>query len=153
METEAWNIHIFDGLSGIQRGQLHFETIRVCRLDSSQTTRLKVLSQPFVSKRNNHIGMIARCAARNKSLTFNYLWGNLRTWFQCPAFNVTLAPLISYWPVDSHCNRTTLSFLEDFVRRPIAQALAGSMIQFFYGFRKCFLSHVSKVHTLGEVSS
>jgi hypothetical protein len=47
--------------------------------------------------------------------------------------------------VDSHCNRTTSNFLKDFMRRPVDDALARTMIQFFYGFCKCFLSNGSKV--------
>ncbi len=37
------------------------------------------------------------------------------------------------------------------MRRPVVEALARTMIQFFHDFRKCFLSHGSKVQALGEV--
>ena len=66
MKPETWNVHVLDNLSGIERRQLHFETIRVCGLDSGQAAGFKVFSQAFVAKRCNHAGMIARCAVRNK---------------------------------------------------------------------------------------
>jgi len=54
VKPKAWNVHIIDNLSGIERRQLHFETIRVCWLDSGQAAGLKVFSQTFVAKRCNH---------------------------------------------------------------------------------------------------
>jgi hypothetical protein len=53
VKPKAGNVHVLDNLSGIERRQLHFETIRVSRLDSSQAG-LKVFSQAFVAKRCNH---------------------------------------------------------------------------------------------------
>jgi hypothetical protein len=54
VKPKAGNVHVLDNLSGIERRQLHFETIRVSRLDSSQAAGLKVFSQAFVAKRCNH---------------------------------------------------------------------------------------------------
>jgi len=68
VKPEAWDVHVLDSLSGIERGQLHFQSVRVCWLDPSQAAGFKVFSQAFVAKRCNHAGMIARCVVRNKSL-------------------------------------------------------------------------------------
>ena len=54
---------------------------------------------------------------------------------------------------DSHCNRTTASFHEDFMRRPVAEAFAWSMIQFVDDIRKRFFGYVSEIHPLWEVSA
>ncbi|MEO7687160.1 MAG: hypothetical protein ABIS13_09425, partial [Nitrosospira sp.] len=43
----------------------------------------------------------------------------------------------SLW-VNSLSNRTTLSLKEDLMRSPVAEALAGSMIQYFHGGCKFF---------------
>ncbi|MEO6825486.1 MAG: hypothetical protein ABI167_12320, partial [Nitrosospira sp.] len=40
--------------------------------------------------------------------------------------------------VDSLSNRTTLSLKEDLMRSPVAETLAGSMIQYFHGGCKLF---------------
>ena len=53
VKPEARNVHVLHGLRGIERGQLHLETVRVRCLYSSQTAGLKVLSQAFVAKRSN----------------------------------------------------------------------------------------------------
>lgn len=66
MKPEAGNVHVLDNLSGIERRQLHFKTVRVCGLNASQAAGFKVFSQAFVAKRCNHAEMIALCAVRNK---------------------------------------------------------------------------------------
>ena len=50
VKPEAGDIHILDSLRRIERGQLHFETIRVRRLNASQTAGLKIFSQTLVAK-------------------------------------------------------------------------------------------------------
>ena len=55
--------------------------------------------------------------------------------------------------VNSHCNRTTFSLPEDFMRCPVAEAFAWPMIQFFHGGCKGFPGHGSKVRASREVSS
>lgn len=47
--------------------------------------------------------------------------------------------------VNSLSNRTTLSLKEDLMRSPVAEALAGSMIQYFHGGCKFFGGYISKV--------
>ena len=67
MKPKAGDIHIIDRLSRIECGQLHFESIRVCWLDTSLAARFKVFAQTFVAKRRNHDRIIACCVVRNKS--------------------------------------------------------------------------------------
>ena len=55
--------------------------------------------------------------------------------------------------VDSHCNRTTSSFHEDLMWRLVVEAFAGSMIQFFHDFCKCFFGNVLEVCSFREISS
>ncbi|SCX59417.1 hypothetical protein SAMN05720354_12328 [Nitrosospira sp. Nsp1] len=42
-------------------------------------------------------------------------------------------------------NRSTSSLKEDLMRNPIAEALAGSIIQYFHSGRKFFGGYISKV--------
>jgi len=42
-------------------------------------------------------------------------------------------PILSFEGVNSLSNRTALSFMKDLMRSLIAEALAGSMIQYFHG--------------------
>jgi len=47
--------------------------------------------------------------------------------------------------VNSLSNRTALSFMKDLMRSLIAEALAGSMIQYFHGGCKYLRGNISKV--------
>ena len=66
VQTKTGNLHVRDRVRGVEGGQLHFETRRVCRLDARQAAGLKELAQAFVPERCDHAAMIARCATRNK---------------------------------------------------------------------------------------
>ena len=55
--------------------------------------------------------------------------------------------------VDSLSNRTTLSFLEDLMGRPVAEAFAGPMIQFFDRRCKRFIRDVSEIRAFREIPS
>lgn len=51
MKSETWNVHILDGLSGIQGGQLHSQAFGVGRLNARYASQLKELLQALVSER------------------------------------------------------------------------------------------------------
>jgi hypothetical protein len=48
MKAQARDVHVFDRLGGIERGEKHPQSLRVVRLDASRTSNGKELLQSLV---------------------------------------------------------------------------------------------------------
>jgi hypothetical protein len=66
MKPEARDIHVLDGLSRLERRQLHPKTIGMLGLYASLAPGLVELPKPFVPEGLDHQRRIACCASRNK---------------------------------------------------------------------------------------
>lgn len=66
MQPETGDVHVLDGLCGVQGSQLHPKPFGVAGQDARGTAGLKELAQAFVPERLDHGSTVSRCAPRNK---------------------------------------------------------------------------------------